>query len=139
MRGLFEATDVRELFKCYVFFGSFFRPNSNVDISETVYSIDLKFEVRIVLDHVPFQIEFQVIRINRFRDIDIGILPGKKTKKTYLFEGANYSRARTTRGRALFQGRGPRCANYSRTRTNRGRELFGLLGYVFCNAHINKS
>ena len=46
-----------------------------------------------------------------------------------LFEGGNYSRARTTRGRALFQGRGPRCANYSRARTNQGRELFGLLGY----------
>ena len=56
---------MRELFKCYVFFGSFFRPNSNVDISETVYSIDLKFEVRIVLDHVPFQIEFRVIRNTR--------------------------------------------------------------------------
>ena len=59
------------------FFGRFFRPNSNVDISETVYLIDLKFEVQIVLDHVPFQIEFQVIRINRFRDIDIGSLPEK--------------------------------------------------------------
>ena len=112
------------------FFGRFFRPNSDVNISETVYSIYLKFEVRIVLDHVPFQIEFQVIRINRFKDIDIGSLPEKNPKKTYLFEGANYSRARTTRGRALFQGRGPRCANYSRARTNRGRELFGLLGYV---------
>ena len=121
---------MRELFECYVFFGRFFRPNSNVDISETVYSIDLKFEVRIVLDHVPFQIEFKVIRINRFRDIDDGSLPKKRPKKTYLFEGANYSRARTTRGRALFQGRGPRCANYSRARTNRGRELFGLLGYT---------
>ena len=83
------------------FFGPFFRPNSNVDISETVYSIDLKFEVRIVLDHVPFQIEFQVIRINRFRDIDIGSLPEKKTEKNVfirgreLFEGANYSRAST--------------------------------------------
>ena len=104
------------------FFGRFFRPNSNVDISETVYSIYLKFEVRIVLDHVPFQIEFQVIRINRFRDIDIGSLPEKDRKKRI------YSRARTTRGQALFQGRGPRCANYSRARTNRGRELFGLLG-----------
>ena len=81
------------------FFGRFFRPNSNVDISETVYSIYLKFEVRIVLDHVPFQIEFQVIRINRFRDIDIGSLPEKNTeKKTYLLEGGNYSRARITRG-----------------------------------------
>ena len=83
------------------FFGRFFRPNSNVDISETVYLIDLKFEVRIVLDHVPFQIEFQVIRINRFRDIDIGSLPGKKYPKNVfirgreLFEGANYSRAST--------------------------------------------
>ena len=92
---------MRELFECYVFFGRFFRPNSNVDISETVYSIDLKFEVRIVLDHVPFQIEFQVIRINRFRDIDIGSLPGKKDPKNVfirgreLFEGANYSRAST--------------------------------------------
>ena len=59
----------------------FFRPNSNVDISETVYSIDLKFEVRIDLDYVPFQIDFQVIRINRFRDIDVGSLPEKKTGK----------------------------------------------------------
>ena len=64
------------------FFGRFFRPNSNVDISETVHSIDLKFEVRIVLDHVPFQIEFQVIRTNRFRDIGIGSLPEKRPKKT---------------------------------------------------------
>ena len=103
----------------------FFWPNYNVDISETVYSINLKFEVRIVLDHVPFQIEFQVIRINRFRDIvDIGCLPEKKTEKKRI-----YSRAQTTRGRALFQGRGPKCANYSRARTNRGRALFGLLGY----------
>ena len=119
----------------------FFWPNSNVNISETVYYIDLKFEVRIVIDHVPFQIEFQVIRINRFRDIDIRSLPEKIPKKTYLFEGANYSRARTTRGRALFQGRGPRCANYSRARTNRGRALFGLLGYLrLVEPHlVNKS
>ena len=81
------------------FFGRFFRPNSNVDISETVYSIDLKFEVQIVLDHVPFQIEFQVIRINCSRDIDIGSLPEKKTKKTRI-----YSRARTIRGRELLEG-----------------------------------
>ena len=92
---------MRELFECYVFFGRFFRPNSNVDILETVYSINLKFEVRVVLDHVPFQIEFQVIWINRFRDIDIGSLPGKKDLKNIfirgceLFEGANYSRAST--------------------------------------------
>ena len=92
---------MRELFEYYVFFGSFFRPNSNVDISKTVYAIDLKFEVRIVLDHVPFQIEFQVIRINRFRDIDTGSLPEKNPEKNVfirgreLFEGANYSRAST--------------------------------------------
>ena len=97
------------------FFGRFFLPNWNVDISETVYSIDLKFEVRIVLDHVPFQIEFQVIRINRFRDIDIGSLPGGKTRKNVfirgheLLAGEHYFKvgdpgARTIRGRALIEG-----------------------------------
>ncbi len=91
---------MRELFECYGFW-SFFRPNSNVDISETVHLIDLKFEVRIVLDHVPFQIEFQVIQTNRFRDIGIGSLPEKKMEKNVfirgreLYEGANYSRAST--------------------------------------------
>ena len=59
----------------------FFWPNSNVNISETVYYIDLKFEVRIVLDYVPFQIEFQVIRINRFRDIDLEVCQEKTLKK----------------------------------------------------------
>ena len=37
---------------------------------------------------------------------------------------------RITWGRELIKGRGSRCANYSRARTNRGRELFGLLGYI---------
>ena len=44
--------------KGYVFFGRFFRPTSNVDILETVCWNDLKFEVQIVLDRVPFQIKF---------------------------------------------------------------------------------
>ena len=44
--------------KSYGFFGRFFRPTSNVNILETVYLNDMKFEVRIVLDHVPFQIKF---------------------------------------------------------------------------------
>ena len=102
---------MRELFEYYVFFGSFFRPNSNVDISKTVYAIDLKFEVRIVLDHVPFQIEFQVIRINHFRDIDIGSLPKKNVfiRGRELLEGEHYFKvgdpgARTIRGRALIEG-----------------------------------
>ncbi len=74
------------------FFGRFFRPNSNVDISE-----------------------FQVIRINRFRDIDIGSLPGKNPRKNIfirgreLLEGEHYFKvrdpgARTIRGRALIEG-----------------------------------
>ena len=44
--------------KGYVFLGRFFRPTSNVDILETVCWNDLKFEVRIVLDWVPLQIQF---------------------------------------------------------------------------------
>ena len=76
-----------------------------------VYSIDLKFEVRIVLDHVPFQIEFQVIRINRFRDIDIG-------KKPRI-----YSRARTIRGRELLEGEHYFKVEDPGARTIRGRAL----------------
>ena len=100
------------------FFGRFFWPNSNVDISETVYSIDLKFEVRIVLDHVPFQIEFQVIRINRFRDIDIGSLPGKNPKKNCI-----YSRARIIRRRELLEGEHYFKVGDPGARTIRGRAL----------------
>ena len=99
------------------FFSRFFRPNSNVDISETVYSIDLKFEVRIVLDHVPFQIEFQVIRTNRFRDIGIGSLPEKRPKKRI------HSRARTIRGRELLEGEHYFKVEDPSARTIRGRAL----------------
>ena len=63
-----------------VFFMFFLRPTSDVDISETVCPNDLKFDVRIVLYKVPLLIEFQVIRSNRFRDIELGSLP-KKTLK----------------------------------------------------------
>ena len=59
------------------FFMFFLRPTSDVDISETVCPNHLKFDVRIVLYQVPFQIEFQVIRTNRFRDIELGSLPKK--------------------------------------------------------------
>ena len=80
------------------FFGSFFRPNYNVDISETVYSIDLKFEVRIVVDHVPFQIRKKRI-YSRARTI----------RGRELLEGEHYFKvedpsARTIRGRALIEG-----------------------------------
>ena len=90
---------MRELFECYVFW-SFFQPNSNVDISETVHSIDLKFEVRIVLDHVPFQIEFQVIRTNVLEILALEVCRKKDRKNVFirgreLFEDANYSRAST--------------------------------------------
>ena len=51
---------------------------ADVDISETVYPNDLKFDVRIVLYQVPFQNEFQIIRTNRFRDIELGSLPKKR-------------------------------------------------------------
>ena len=55
-----KPSQMRVLFNgvCNVFFGNFFRPTSNDDISETDYSNDLKFEVRIVLAQVPFQIKF---------------------------------------------------------------------------------
>ena len=41
-----------------VFIGQFFGQLPKFDISETVGPNDLKFEVRIVLDRVPFQIKF---------------------------------------------------------------------------------
>ena len=41
-----------------VFIGRFFGQLPKFDISETVGPNDLKFEVRIVLDRVPFQIKF---------------------------------------------------------------------------------
>jgi hypothetical protein len=74
--------------------------------------------VRIVLDHVPFQIEFQVIRMDRFRDIDIGSLPGKKTRKKCI-----YSRARTIRGRELLEGEHYFKVEDPGARTIRGRAL----------------
>ena len=58
----------------------FLRPTSDVAISETVCPNYLKFDVRIVLYQVPFQIEFQVIRTNRLRDSEVGSLPKKAFK-----------------------------------------------------------
>ena len=74
--------------------------------------------MRIVLDHVPFQIKFQVIRINRFRDIDIGSLPGKKDWKKRI-----YSRVRTIRGRELLKGEHYFKVEDPGARTIRGRAL----------------
>ena len=42
----------------------------------------LKFDVRIVLYQVPFQIKLHVIRTNRFRDIDLG--SWLKKKRSFL-------------------------------------------------------
>ena len=72
----------------------------------------------IVLDHVPFQIEFQVIRINRFKDIDIGSLPEKKLEKKRI-----YLRARTIRGRELLESEHYFKVEDPGARTNRGRAL----------------
>ena len=60
-----------------LFSDRFFRPTSGVGISEMVYSNYLKFDVRIVLYQVPFQIKLEVILTNGYRDIDLGSWPKK--------------------------------------------------------------
>ena len=40
-----------------------------------------KFDVRIVLYKVPFQIKFEVILTNGYRDIDLGSWPKKRSGK----------------------------------------------------------
>ena len=64
-----------------LFSDSFFRPTSEVSISEMVYPNYLKFDVRIVLYQVPFQIKFEVILTNGYRDIDLGSWPKKRSGK----------------------------------------------------------
>ena len=59
----------------------FFQPTSDVSISEMVYPNYLKFDVRIVLYQVPFQIKFEVILTNGYRDIDLGSWPKKRSGK----------------------------------------------------------
>ena len=46
-----------------------------------VYLNYLKFDVRIVLYKVPFQIKFEVILTNGYRDIDLGSWPKKRSGK----------------------------------------------------------
>ena len=62
------------------FFGSFFRPTSDVNISKTVYPIYLKIKVQRVPTSHSSYINFQVNQINRFRDIDVESWP-KKTRQ----------------------------------------------------------
>ena len=50
----------------------FCRPTSDVNISKTVYPIDLKIKVQKVPTSHSSYINFQVNRINHFRDIDVG-------------------------------------------------------------------
>ncbi len=57
------------------------RRNSDVSISEMIYPNYLKFDVRIVLYQVPFQIKFEVILTNGYRDIDLGSWPKKRSEK----------------------------------------------------------
>ena len=64
-----------------LFSDRFFRPTSDVSISEMVYPNYLKFDVRIVLYQVPFQIKFEVILTNGYRDIDLGSWPKKTIRK----------------------------------------------------------
>ncbi len=49
----------------------------DVNISETVYPIYLKIIVRRVASGNSLHIEFQVKRMNRYRDIVVGSLPKK--------------------------------------------------------------
>ena len=64
-----------------LFSDRFFRPTSDVSISKMVYPNYLKFDVRIVLYQVPFQIKFEVILTNGYRDIDLGSWPKKRSGK----------------------------------------------------------
>ena len=64
-----------------LFSDRFFRPTSDVSISEMVYPNYLKFDVRIVLYQVPFQIKFEVILTNGYRDINLGSWPKKRSGK----------------------------------------------------------
>ena len=67
------------------FWGIFFRPASDVNISKTVHPIYLKIKVQRVLTSHSSYINFQVNRINRSRDIVVGSWPKKKTQKTRSF------------------------------------------------------
>ena len=58
-----------------------FRQTSNVNISETVYPNDLKFNLERDMIWDYSHLKFQVIRVNRFRDIDVGSWPKKTTEK----------------------------------------------------------
>ena len=62
----------------YVFFGSYFRSTSDVNILETVCPIYLKINVRRVASGDSLHFDFLVNRINRFRDIDVGSWPEKR-------------------------------------------------------------
>ena len=64
--------------------GYFFRPASDVNISKTVHPIYLKIKVQRVLTSHSLYSNFQVNRINRFRDIDVGSWP-KKLLKSKIF------------------------------------------------------
>ena len=64
----------------------FFRPTSDVNNSKTVYPIYLKIKVQRVPTSHSSYINFQVNRINHFRDIDVGSWPKKnRPKKRDLF------------------------------------------------------
>ena len=67
--------------KTIAFLCRFFRPTSDVNISKTVYPIYLKIKVQRVPTSHSSHINFQVNRITRFRDIDVGSWPKKSTKK----------------------------------------------------------
>ena len=72
------------------FFGRFFRQTSNVNISETVYPNDLKFNLERDMIWDYSQLKFQFSRINRFRDIDVGSWPKKATEKKSHFFGPSF-------------------------------------------------
>ena len=58
--------------KTIVFLGLLFRRTSDVNISKTVYPIYFKIKVQRVPTSHSSYINFQVNRINRLRDIDVG-------------------------------------------------------------------
>ena len=71
--------------KMIAFLCRFFRPTSDVNISKTVYPIYLKIKVQRVPTSHSSHINFQVNRITRFRDIDVGSWPKKKLLKKLNF------------------------------------------------------
>ena len=89
--------------KFFQFFSWFFRPTSDVNISETGYPIYLKINVRRVASGDSLHFNFEVNRINSFRDIDVGSWPEKTRQKRDRFLPSLYVPIMFTVGHLIWQ------------------------------------